>query len=83
LLEPRPTLTTAPSFSSWEKRKSAGGTSSHASWVRATAPFRSSCQNSAAKLARLIKTSPPLHREQVAQLCAALLDIQVDEAVSR
>lgn len=75
LLEPRPTSTAALSFSSWEKRKSAGGTSPRAFWVRATAPFRSNCQNSAAKLARLIKTPPPLHREQVAQLRAALSNV--------
>jgi len=39
------------------------------------ATFRSNCQNSAAKLARLIKTPPPVHREQVAQLRAALPDV--------
>ena len=43
----------------------------------------SAAKRRATKLARLIETSPPLHREQVAQLCAALLDVQVDEEAAR
>ncbi len=43
----------------------------------------SAAKRRATKLARLIETSPPLHCEQVAQLCAALLDVQVDEEAAR
>ncbi len=43
----------------------------------------SAAKRRATKLTRLIETSPPLHHEQVAQLCAALLDVQVDEEAAR
>jgi len=43
----------------------------------------SAAKRRATKLARLTETSPPLQREQVAQLCAALLDVQVDEEAAR